>query len=108
MVNTGSFIGILFYVFTVFATNKVPAVQIISISIAIIIFTIAANFFGVRPQNLFQIFVQRIDTRIDDCYYYGLSFEVFSTNKFIGFIDTDPIESVFGFVEQMPSLRHIA
>ncbi len=58
MINAGAFVRILFYVLAIFATNKVPAVNVINIAVPVVIDAITGDFFGVDPQDLFQVFMR--------------------------------------------------
>ena len=58
-VHTGHFSISLRYI-----TQKVPPVYVIYITVFVVIYTIVRYFFGVSPNDILQIFVIDIDTRI--------------------------------------------
>ena len=107
MKNPGCLIRILLHIlFTIPAAYKIPAINIIYISILIIINTITRNFFGIFPEYGFQIFMGRINTRINYGHDNGFAFEFFRLYKIVGLVNADAIVARGRLIHHMPSLRH--
>ncbi len=68
--------------------------DVIYISIIVIVFTIVWNFFGVGPNDIVQILMVDIDTRINDRHDGGLPFFVFD-NFIVCFIDAHAGNGIF-------------
>src|SRR5690554_3287604 len=67
-IQSGDFISVLIDIAAVRTTEEVPAINIISVPVMIIILGISRNFVRIYPHDIFKIFMSRIQTSIDDCY----------------------------------------
>ena len=47
--------------------RETPAVHIVGVAIAVVIVAVAGRFVGVGPHDLGEVFVFKVDTRIDYC-----------------------------------------
>ncbi len=74
MINSGSLITVFVHVAAISATQKIPPVYVINVSVLIIIDSIARDLARITPQYWLQVFMGSINSGINNTYNYRCAF----------------------------------